>query len=148
MRSHAIVLFPPCGDLGFRVREIPKPTRVQALLSEPPIEAFNEGVLDWLAWLDVGEPDAPLFAPGREISARKFWAVVHHNPLGPAPEVSHLTTHTSHPLARQRRIDFNGHTLTREVIEYRQGPNGLPTGQTITDKIHRPLFIGCLQRSG
>ena len=66
----------------------------------------------------------------------------------PTPACSRLTEHTGYPLARQGRIHFNSHTLTCKVIEHRQRPNGLPTGQTITDKIHRPLFIGLLQGPG
>jgi len=43
---------PPRGDVVAGVAERPEPVQVQALVTELPVEALDEGVLDRLARLD------------------------------------------------------------------------------------------------
>src|SRR5438445_7344092 len=58
-----IVIHPPVLDEPPSVSEGEKPMLVQALVSEPAVEALDEGVLNGLARLDEVQPHAPLIGP-------------------------------------------------------------------------------------
>ncbi len=49
---------------------------VQKLISEPPIEAFDEGILRWLSGLNVLNVDSVLRSPSLKMFGAKLWAVV------------------------------------------------------------------------
>lgn len=76
MRTVAVVIPSPGFDPLRRIRQVPEPARVQTLISELPIEALHEGVLDRLAGLDEVELDATLVSPLIERTTREFRAVI------------------------------------------------------------------------
>jgi hypothetical protein len=58
----------------------------KTLIPEPPVEAFDEGVLDWLARVDEPQLDAVLVRSLVEHPARELRAVVHQDRLREAAE--------------------------------------------------------------
>ena len=65
VRTQLVVMLAPGPDLATRVKQIAKPTHVQALLAQPSVEAFDIGVLDGLARPDVQQLDATLQSPSQ-----------------------------------------------------------------------------------
>jgi hypothetical protein len=63
MRPVGIVVDPPCFDDATRHRQPPEHMFVQAFVAEAAVEAFDEGVLLWLAWRDVVPLDAAFLLP-------------------------------------------------------------------------------------
>ncbi len=59
----SIVVYPPSFNELPSVSEGEEPVLVQALVSEPAVEALDEGVLDRLAGLDEAQSDAPFIGP-------------------------------------------------------------------------------------
>ena len=57
MRPAGVVIDPPGLDDLAGIVEIEEPVLVEAFIPEPPVEAFDEGVLCWLARLDEVEPN-------------------------------------------------------------------------------------------
>jgi hypothetical protein len=65
MRSLLVVILPPAFDFAPRITLTREPVRIQAFLSQPPIEALRIGVLHQLARLDELQSHTSFFAPGR-----------------------------------------------------------------------------------
>jgi hypothetical protein len=59
-----------CVRLRFYVgvEQVPGPAHVQALIAQPPVEAFHMSILRRLPWLNVDRVDAPLDTPGQEVT--------------------------------------------------------------------------------
>ncbi len=84
MGSFLIEFASPGGDLPASVPEIPKPLRIQALISEPSVETFDRSVLNWFAGLNVNQFDRLLDTPGEEMARGEFAAIVHSDTIRPA----------------------------------------------------------------
>jgi len=69
----------PDGDLPSGVKQVLKPTDPQTLFAQPPVKAFDIGVLRGLARLDMNQLDLLLNAPGQKMTTGQFRAVVAAN---------------------------------------------------------------------
>lgn len=63
-RPHLVVVLPPCCNCRARLRLALEPVLVQALVAGVAIEALDEAVLHWLAWLDQDVTPAVGLRPG------------------------------------------------------------------------------------
>src|SRR4029077_15025458 len=79
VRTFFVVFFSPCSDLGPRFKQIPKPARVQAFVSQLSVKTFYMSVLHRPPRLDVHQLDLPLDPPGQKMPARKLRTVVATN---------------------------------------------------------------------
>ena len=76
MRSLGVVFDPPCFDDAPRVRHGEEPVLVEALISEPAVEAFYVSVVHRFSGSDEVQPHAVLVCPGIEDLAFELRAVV------------------------------------------------------------------------
>ena len=77
VRAFGIVIDPPVFNDLLRFADAGKPMLVQAFLPEAAVEAFNVGVLRWLAGFDEIELNAMIVSPSVKRTAPEFRAVVH-----------------------------------------------------------------------
>ena len=75
-----VIVLPPAFDLPAGVEQIPEPARIQALLAQPAVEAFDVRILHRLARPDVNELQLPLQRPGQKRSRRKLGTVIAAQP--------------------------------------------------------------------
>ena len=76
VRPILIELLSPGADLPASVPEISEPLCVQALVSQPAVKAFDVGVLNRFARLDMDQFNTLIDSPGQEVSRGQFAAVV------------------------------------------------------------------------
>jgi hypothetical protein len=105
------------------VRQVPKPVRVQALVSKPAVEALHVAVLGWLSRLNVNQLDFPFFTPAQEMSAGQFWPVIAPDTLRSAAAFNDLFERARHALARETCVYFQRHAFARKGVHDRQYPN-------------------------
>src|SRR5918993_120301 len=79
MRSHLVVVRPPCFDLGPGVVKVEEPVLVQALGSEPGIETFGERVVGRPARPAEIQDRAVRVGPQVNLLGRELGAVVASN---------------------------------------------------------------------
>lgn len=70
------VLLPPCFDLFSWVVKRGKPAKVQELISEFPLEAFDETILRRLAGIDMDNVNLMFFCPCEESLSGTFRPIV------------------------------------------------------------------------
>ena len=95
MWSAAVVIMPPSIDDLARFEQTHKYVFVEALIAQPAVEAFDKGVLQRLAWLDV-VPGGVLRRPSEDRDTSQFCPIVadDHCWCGPlAGEAVELTHH-------------------------------------------------------
>jgi hypothetical protein len=84
------------------------------------VEAFDEGVLHWLAWCDVVPADLGLISPAKNGIAGQLRAVVADDSLGPAAGADQKIKLTRDPLAGQGGIRHGSQTLAGAVVRNRR----------------------------
>jgi len=95
----------PDGDLPSGVKQVLKPTDPQALFAQPPVKAFDMGVLRGLTGLDMYKLDL-LNAPGQEVPTGQLRAVVTANHSRLSAMLDDLLQHTCHAPTGEARIHF------------------------------------------
>lgn len=111
---------------------------VEALLSEPSIEAFDQGVVRRRATAREGEFDAVFISPSIHDLARKLASIVDLDSRWQATLRNQPSHRLCHALPAQRLIYDNAKALLREVIDDGQRPESTSIKQRVTDEIHSP----------
>src|SRR5579863_8600331 len=99
-----IELLFPCCDLRSRLEQIRKPTRVQALTPQLPVETLHIRVLHRPPRFDVHQLDLPFHPTPQKMPARKFRFVVAPNrfrnsALRPIRSSSRVTLRLAKPVS-------------------------------------------------
>src|SRR3989442_5324500 len=90
---------------------------VQALVSEPAVEALDEGVLNGLARLDEVQPHAPLVGPLVQHQAGELRSIVQHDLLRRLAALGdQLVEHLRHPRPWKRRVYLDRQRLASEGV--------------------------------
>src|SRR5690606_38592648 len=82
---------------GYAALFHPLTSRHPPLLRIPPIEALDEAILDWLARLNVVNPDVPGVGPGTEGPAGELRSIVGHDDLRQAALLPEPLEHFDDP---------------------------------------------------
>ncbi len=72
MRAYVVVVVPPCAQHRPSMAEAAEQGLVQALVSQPPVEALDEGVLGRLAGRDIVPLDPALLRPAQDGRGGQF----------------------------------------------------------------------------
>src|SRR5437899_6914589 len=137
-----IVIHPPVLDEPPSVSEGEKPMLVQALVSEPAVEALDEGVLNGLARLDEVQPHAPLLGPLVQHQAGELRSIVQHDllrrlaALGDQP-VEHLR----HPRPWKRRVYLDRQRLASDGVDDAEEADAAAPGQSVANEVQAPELI-------
>lgn len=104
---------------------------IQELVSQPPIEAFDESVLDRLARRDV----MPIhFGPVRPLQDRvagELTAIVADDHLRFATRLDNPVKLTGNPETGKRRIGDESEAFPRAIVDDRQNPEPASIGELI-----------------
>ena len=65
VRTLAVVLLPPACQGAPYIIQRAEPVRVEALVAQPPVDAFDMAILHRPARLDVHQPNLPVFRPAQ-----------------------------------------------------------------------------------
>lgn len=147
MWSNRIVVDPPLFDERTGIRQADEPVLAQALISELAVETFDMPILGWFARRREVERDLLLRGPGTQHLTSKLWPIVDPNALRRARHSNHAVQDAHDPSRRQRRVDFNRQTLTREAINQIECAKARSTRQRIMREIHRPMLTSA-RRNG
>jgi hypothetical protein len=140
MGPHRIVVDPPLVDDRTRVGQADEPVLAQALITKFAIETFDMPILGWLAWRRNVERDLMLTGPDIQELTDKLRAIVDPNALRFVVECNNALQEPNHSRGRQRRIDFDCQTLTREAIDQIECAKAAATRQRIVREVHRPML--------
>ena len=122
VRTFFVVFLSPCSDLGPRFKQIPKPARVQAFVSQLSVKTFYMSVLHRPPRLDVHQLDLPLQAPRQEVPAGQLRTVVTTDrPRHSAPRHDRLQ-HPRYSPAGKTRVYLQRQTLSRVHVDHAQRP--------------------------
>ena len=114
--SHLVVVLAPDGDDLAGLRQGFEPVLVEAFIPELAVEAFNVGVLGWLARLNQDVLDASCLHPCHEGPACELRSVVGPDGLWIAPEACSSLKDSGDVRARHGQVYCDVHTFMAEVV--------------------------------
>jgi len=141
MRPHLVVVRSPLIDSHASLSEIPEPIQVQALISEFPVEAFDEGILSRLARLDEVQLDARPLAPEEHRLAGKLRAIITDDRPRQASTYGELIEAACDLQAGDRHINDLAHALAGVVVHDIEDPYSPAGRQLVADEVHRPALV-------
>lgn len=100
MRPVAAVVDPPVLDDPAGIGQMQEPMFVEAFVSEPPVGALHEGVLDRLARPNEVKPNAPAVGPLVQRLADHLRPIVQNNLSGQSTRLRQAFQDTNDPAAR------------------------------------------------
>jgi hypothetical protein len=86
---------PACQGAPYIIKRA-EPVRVEALVAQPPVEAFDMAILHRPSRLDVHQPNLPVFRPAQHATRAELRAVVRAHVLRPATLFDQPLQHTRH----------------------------------------------------
>lgn len=143
MRPSLVVVAAPLLDGRAGIGQADEPALVQALVAQPAVEALDVAVLHRLAWLDEVEQHAVRMCPLIRCLTRELAAIIADDALWQPAGVREPIQHARDAFARERGIDLNRRTLSREVVDNREGTKGAPVAQVVVHQVHAPALIAC-----
>ena len=104
-------------------------------------EAFDEGVLNRLAAIDIVPIDPDLLGPAKNGVACEFCPIVADNRLGLAARGDQKIELASGPEARERGVGDGREALPCAVVEDGENPEKPPANELVRDEIQRPAAV-------
>ncbi len=124
VRSHSVVVVKPVSTKVTCVPDAPEAVLIQELVTDTPVEALRQGVLDWLARPNGVVFDAALVSPRVEGLARELRAVITADSPWLAVDLNGLIEHPGHALSWHRHVKLQSNASSREVIQRSKDPHG------------------------
>src|ERR1019366_2546706 len=112
VRTLAVVLRAPACQGAPYILQRSEPLRVEALVAQPPMEAFDMSILHRPSRLDVHQPNLPVFRPAQLATRGELRSVVRAQVLRPATLFDQPLQHTRHPSAAETGVGLKRQTLT------------------------------------
>jgi hypothetical protein len=114
---------------------------VQTLVTEPPVERFDVGVLVWLAGLDQSQRDSLAMRPRQHGFAGELRAVVGADDGRCAALRTDTVQDAREMVAADRMFRHDGHDLVRRVIHDHRALDRTPRGRPVKHEVHRPDLV-------
>src|SRR5690606_38885798 len=141
MRPRFVVVHSPRLDFLLRIVQGEEPVQVQTLVPEGPIEALDEAILDWLARLNVVNPDVPGVGPGIEGPAGELRSIVGHDDLRQAALLPEPLEHFDDPHCGNRVRHMDRQALSAELVHDREASKAPTVAQRVRDEVHAPPLV-------
>jgi hypothetical protein len=142
VRAPGIVIEPPSFNDPPCHRQAMEHVLVEALVTEAPVEALDESVLDRLSGRDVVPSDAAFLLPAHDGVRSELGAVVadDHQRL-PAGRDDDIEL-ARHPSAGDRRVVDQRQALAGKVDDNDEHPEASPVGQHVREEVEAPARVG------
>ena len=148
MGSDAIVILgAPVLDEELGLGDGSEPVLVEAVVAEGSVEAFDEGVLHGLAWLDMVKADMVFHGPEVQGFSGELGAVIHGDGSGQAARAGKLLEDMDDGRPADKGIDMDGQALAGEVVDSVQAAEAAAAGELVVDEVHAPALVGTLSGS-
>ena len=141
VRPVVVVIKLPGGQDGPGVRQGGEQRLVQAFVTQPPVEAFDEAVLLRLARRDVMPVDPAILRPLEDRHAGQLGAVVADHGQRRAASADDGVQLPRHAGAGQRRIGDQTEAFPREVVDDAENAEAPPVVQRVRHKVQRPALV-------
>jgi hypothetical protein len=141
MRTHFVVVAPPCfnNDLCFGTRA--KPFEAQTLIAKLAVEAFRDAILPRLAGLDQRGADPLRDDPGQDRLRHELRAVVAAQEGRCAALTDQARQDFDHTWRADTAIDIDRQSFLGELVGHRQTLELLTIGTMIEHEIIRPHLV-------
>src|ERR1700741_3609360 len=141
MRTHLVVVPPPCFDEHFRLGTRMKPFEAQALIAEFAVEAFRDAILPRLARLDQCRSDALRDDPRQQSLGYELRAVVAAQEHRRPTDTDQPRQHLDHARRADAAVVLDRQSLLCELVRDRQALELLAVGTVIEHKVIGPNLV-------
>lgn len=142
MRSLFVVVRQPFADDLTSVLEAVEPVRVETLVSEPAVEALDEGVVDRLPGTAEEKLHAVGVRPLVEGIRDELGAVVDGDGLGVAALGCNLLEEADDASPADAAFDDDARRTAGEGVDECQDAKAVTVARGLRDEVHRPAFTG------
>src|SRR6184192_2790837 len=118
MRTDLVEIDPPLLDDPACIVEVEEPVLVEALVAKLAVEAFDVGILDWLAGADEVQLHPDPVGPGVEGLPGELWAVVHHDELRETAHSCDQRELAADAQTADRGVQDEGQHFAGEVVDH------------------------------
>ncbi len=123
-----------------------EPVLVEQLVPKSGIKAFDLAILRRFSRINKVLTHAAQSSPLPRNETGEFGTVVRFDDLGKASFCGDALKDSDHPPRRERRVDLDRQTFSREVIDDSKKPNVASGAQGIVNEVHRPTLVGARRR--
>lgn len=109
--------------------------RIQAFLAKLAVEAFDEGVLHWLAGFDEPQPHAVFIGPKIKVAGDELGPLVYPDRLGIPDLTADQLERSDDILAAIAEPAIDGRRVPRSGVNDRQHPQLAPRCQLVVDEV-------------
>lgn len=145
MRSVQIVVDPPFLDDLTSMAIAGEEMLVQALVPQPPVEAFDKAVLHRLSRCDVVPLDVTILLPLQQRIGGEFGAVVADHQQGIATAFCDGIKLPGNTMTRDRVVDDGRQAFPAEVVNHAQDAEAASIDQSVGHEVEAPALIGILR---
>ena len=141
-----VVIDPPGFDDAPGITETVEEMLIEALVAQPAVEAFDEGVLCRLSRRDVVPLDAGLTDPSQDRMTGQLRPIVGDDHLRRTPLGDEAGQLPGDPHAGQGDIDDHGQGFPGKVIDNAERAEPAAIAEGIRHKVQAPSFIRLLRQ--
>src|ERR1019366_1406070 len=123
VRTLVVVLMTPACQGAPYIIQSAEPVRVETLVAQPPVEAFDMSILHRPSRLDVHQPNLPVFRPAQHATRGELWSVVRAPVLRPSTLFDQPLQHTRYASRAEAGIGLKRQALTRVRIHHAEDPH-------------------------
>ena len=146
MRTHFVVMAPPCFNDHLRLGAGSKPLEAQALVAEFAVEAFRDAILPGFAGLDQRRADALGVDPGQQGLGYELRAVVAAQEGRRTAHADQARQHVDHAWRADAAVDVDRQPLLGELVGHGEALELLAIGAMIEHEVVGPHLVGPARR--
>ena len=145
VRTHGVVVRPPCLDDPSRRSQRGEQVFVQTLVAQATIERFYKAILLRLPRGNVVPLDAGVLTPGEDGVTGQFGAVVADNHARQPATLGDGAQLANNPPTRQRDVDDASQAFAAVVVDDVEHAEPPAAGQRVRYEVERPALVGFLR---
>lgn len=141
MRAEFVVVTQPFIGQGLHLLNVFKDVGIQDFRAEGAVEAFHEGILVGLSWLDIKQLDAFGLSPFIKCMRSHLRSIVHADELRRAVVIGQAAQNTNQPSRRNRETRFDGQRFAVGFINDIERAEPPAAVERITHEVQRPATV-------
>ena len=141
MRAVFVIVDQPLISNGLDLFKVGEQMRIEHLGSIGSVKGLDEGILIWLAWLDISNGNAFGSSPLSERLRDQFGPIVQAYRIGRSIAVNQPTQDSDQARRRNRCADFDGQAFSVGLINDIQRAEPSPAVQGVVHEVQRPTAV-------